>query len=403
MKKILLAAMAAFVLVTTASAQVLNKQGVQNTLWTGVGLPPATPGDDDRPGYRWLGLIDTVQARLDYNKFTMDGMLAWGALTSWRGHGISGFSLENTTWQQFTFMDENRKSDSYYLNFVVHPFDGFDAGMGTELNWSVGPYPSTGGKTWAALAHVIQGDMTDGKNVQGGKAVMGSTRYAYNYAKKALGVRYRYEDILEAGFALPSEFNQDRPAANVGFKLHPIDLITAAFAYENLFVDGGNLYTGLTLDFSKEFYIDAYLAIDGIGYNDNDYRSLWGTGGAVFLKLPGVPVTIRPEIGFTFYNNSNFTNAWYTGGRAQWDISKKMHLGGWVSFAWGAKDKRWEDDAEKKNWEGGYIFNLRPDFTFDVDNHNSVTFTTEFERVDHPDKSSDDKILFSLFWTYRSF
>lgn len=92
MKKKLMALLFAAVLGSMSFAQVLEKTGVQNYLWTGMGLPTGTPNSAERAGFRWYGLIDTIQARVDVYQFTIDGMLAWGALTNWTDTSISGFS-----------------------------------------------------------------------------------------------------------------------------------------------------------------------------------------------------------------------------------------------------------------------------------------------------------------------
>ena len=174
MKKKLMALLFAAVLGSMSFAQVLEKTGVQNNLWTGMGLPTGTPNSAERAGFRWYGLIDTIQARVDVYQFTIDGMLAWGALTEWTDTSISGFSFENTAKKPVDFLYENlghtavadpgknRRSNaydkndryqdygnnSYYLNFLWHPFSGFDVGIGTRLEWDVGPAPSYGSYTW---------------------------------------------------------------------------------------------------------------------------------------------------------------------------------------------------------------------------------------------------------------
>ncbi len=422
MKKIVVAFVAAALLVSTASAQVLKKQGVQNTLWTGAGLPSGEPGDDDRAKFRWTGVIDTIQARLDYKVFTIDGMLAWGALTNWNGvDGNPDFVIKNTDMSSQTFLNLNNiPKNSYYLNFLAHPNEYFDAGIGTSLKWKVGPSPSVGGDPWDTPAHVRQGDLAtaapkentgfkNGKPVA--KTVAGFLRYANFYAMKAIAVRYHYKDIVEVGVAIPDGFTTDHPynpAVNFGFQLHPIDLLTVAFAYEKAFVDGGNLYTGLTLAFTEDFNVSGYFAFDGIGYKDEDPARIWGSGATIFIRFPSINLSIAPEAGFTAYANNDYTWAFFTGIRLQYDFAKKFHLGAWTSLAWGAENKKWHDSDyafynTTKDWNGGFIINVRPDFTFDINAKHSISATTEFEHIDYPDRSAEDKFLIGLYWRYKTF
>ena len=85
MKKIFAALLLSSMILVCANSQVLKQQSFENIVWTGLGLPSAEHGSDNRPSFRWAGIIDTVQARVDIWKFTMDGMLSWGALMNWDG------------------------------------------------------------------------------------------------------------------------------------------------------------------------------------------------------------------------------------------------------------------------------------------------------------------------------
>ncbi len=412
MKKIILGIAVSLLLISSVSAQVLKKMGVNNTLWSGAGLPTGKCGDSDRPDFRWVGLIDTFQARADIKQFTVDGMLAWGALTNWTKDHVEDFTIVNTDLQQFRFMNEHVYSNSYYLNFLVHPFEGFDAGFGTKLSWSVGPSPSKDGQAWDYTAHVIQGDFATGSDNRGmlpaKNVVAGYVRYANNYASKAIGVRYKYKDIFHIGAAIPDGFNTDRPAANFGGSVQPVDFLLIAAAYEGAFIDNGNVYTGATIKLSDSFIIDGYFAYDGIGQKAESPNVIWGTGGGVYIKFEKINLAIRPEAGFSAYRHGDYTNAFYTGGRVQWDITKELHLGCWASGAWGAEYTKWHDkdywDYERtKNWTGGFIFNIRPDIAFDINEKHTIAVTTEYESIIYPDSTSRDKMLVGFFWRYKSF
>ncbi len=426
MKKKLMALLFAAVLGSMSFAQVLEKTGVQNNLWTGMGLPTGTPNSAERAGFRWYGLIDTIQARVDVYQFTIDGMLAWGALTNWTDTSISGFSFENTAKKPVDFLYENlghtavadpgknRRSNaydkndryqdygnnSYYLNFLWHPFTGFDVGIGTRLEWDVGPAPSYGSYTWEYKSHVHQGDLRDGN--PGEVPVAGYIKYSNTYAQKAIALRYKYKDIVEVGFALPSGCSSDLFTTNFGFSLTPVKFITAAFAYEGLFINGSNLYTGLTFRFTDSIMLDAYLAFNDIGTNYSN-AGKWGTGAALMLGFPKIGLYLRPEVGFTGYANSDYTLAVYTGAKLNFDFVKRCHLGCWVSFAWGAEKSSWHKEGSTyDDYFGGFIFNIRPEFAFDINANHTLAVTTEFQSLTDYKRDVVDSLLIGFYWRFKT-
>lgn len=417
MKKLILFLTAAL-LTASLSAQALPKAGVENTLWTGFGLPTGTKDSDDRAPFRFHGFIGTLQVRVDISNFTIDGMLAWGALTTWTGREFASLTFVNTDRipRYITSMaDYNNTSldgsSSYHLNMIWHPFKGFDAAMGTNLYWIIGPAPTNGAKDWEVLRHAIQGDLRSGVPSRNAPpaAPVGFIHYANNYTSKpSLAIRYRYEDIVEVGGALPSGTTSNSPVINIAASVHPIDFLKIAAAYEGLFQSGGNFYTGVSLFFSQDFIVNAYLAINGIGYNADDINRTWGTGANIYWKLPKLPLTIQPEIGLAEYEKSDYTFALYTGGRVTWDITKKLHLGSWISFAWGAENSYWHDSSNpaynvQDKWHGGFIFNVRPELSFDITPKHSIAVTTEFESITNYIGDVSDSLLIGFFWTYKTF
>lgn len=424
MKKKLMALLFAAVLGSMSFAQVLEKTGVQNYLWTGMGLPTGTPNSAERAGFRWFGLIDTIQARVDVYQFTIDGMLAWGALTEWTDTSISVFSFENTDKKPVDFLYENlahcavdnpkngrisdaynkkdptHGNDSYYLNFLWHPFTGFDVGIGTRLEWDVGPAPSYGSYTWEYKSHVHQGDLRNGN--PGEVPVAGYIKYANTYAQKAIALRYKYKDIVEVGFALPSGCSSNVFTTNFGFSLTPVKFITAAFAYEGLFINDSNLYTGLTFRFTDSIMLDAYLAFNDIGTNYSN-AGKWGTGAALMLGFPKIGLYLRPEVGFTGYANSDYTLAVYTGAKLNFDFVKRCHLGCWVSFAWGAEKSSWHKEGSTyDDYFGGFIFNIRPEFAFDINANHTLAVTTEFQSLTDYKRDVVDSLLIGFYWRFKT-
>lgn len=129
MKKLLIGAVAAGFFISGAVAQVLPVSGVQNTLWSGGGKPMSGGG-------KYYGFIDTLQARVDVGRFTVEGMLNWGALCLWdTDDDFDMFKFENTSFnaleRHYYNEDCNTASagynnrvksqtaqDSYYVNFL---------------------------------------------------------------------------------------------------------------------------------------------------------------------------------------------------------------------------------------------------------------------------------------------
>jgi hypothetical protein len=395
------------------AAQKLGSQSVQNTLWSGFGLPDVDDdGNAKDDNFTFAGITDTVQARVDVSKFTMDGMLSWSAFPNLSGSPCNSFSVRNgydfpdRALTQFLFLGEKRETAPFYINFIVHPLDGFDAGMGTKMGWSVGPEPYTDGLPWLPLSHVVQGDLSRGAPDAGD--VRGFIKYGNYYADHALGARYKYKDLFIVGAGIDSESKigdgADGLKANVGFQIKPIDFLLLAVAYQNIFIKDGNLYTGASIFINDNFKIDAWFGLDGIGIKESSalsYKKMWGTGAAVFIKFGKLPLWIRPEAGFSKYIDSDYTNAFYVGGRVNWDITERMHLGAWSSAAWGAEDKRWKDSSATKDYNGGFVWNIRPDFTFDVNDRHSVTASFEYEVKKVPNGDTRNKYVFGFFWKYN--
>lgn len=427
MKKIIAFTAAFLIICVSAFSQVLSSNGVKNTLSTSFGLPYDSVDNSDRSSVHLYGLLETLQVHYDINKFTMEGMLNWGALTWWDAKGdFDKFTFENTGITPFWYTNNHNEGGwwtnpyikGYYVNFLWHPSDGFDLGMGTRLNWVIGPAPASLDDYWGAKAHVAQGGLEDA--APGSADVVGYTYYANCYTslyeantKSALGLRYRYEDKIEAGISLPSGVTTSAPLFNAALKVHPVKLFTASIAYEGLLRSNGNLYTGITFDFDY-IILDAYLAINFrntrliVDSAPEQWGSHWGTGAAVTFNVSKINMTLRPETGFSFYNDSNYTMAWYVGGRMDFGFSDSFVLGAWSSFAAGSADKRWHDKDYANtgyyhaDYTGGYIFDIRPDLTWNYSKNHSVTVYFDYQnRLKYTNKNYNTWAT-GLYWTYTT-
>jgi len=404
MKKILSFLLCSF-FVTTIFAQVLSKSGVENTLWTGFGqqYPEWNIMDYTSPNIRYYGLYETLQARIDVSQFTVEGMLNWAAETNWKRNDFDSVTFVNTQKTPFFYTNNSNQggentsglTDSYYVNFIWNVVskdkNDLDFGMGTRLAWKIGPAPACFGYYWEPYTHVNQGGLKEG--VPGSADVVGYTHYDNLYANQALGVRYRYGDIVEAGISIPSGVTTNKPFFNAAFAIQPVDFFRAAVAFEDVGKDNTDFYSGLSL-YLKKVIVDAYIEVQDIG-NDNKDKT-WGTGLTISWH-PFKDVLLKPETGFTFYKNDDYTPAVYAGGRVEWTVNKQFILGGFTSTAWGSKNKKWKND----DWNGGFIFDLRPDVTYVLDSRNSFTAAFDYQYRIAYTNSTYSVWATGFYWNYR--
>lgn len=417
MKKVILSLVLALS-VMTLSAQVMGTNGVKNTLWTGFGNP-----NSDNQDTNWYGMTDTLQARVDVAQFTMEAMINWGLFTPGAG---GARTLSYTNWTAFyaanMFSEGNSSSidnavtDKYYVNFLWHPVKGLDLGAGTRLEWKVGPAPACSDYYWGPRAHVKQGGLKydRGRRTVGGlpPLTLGSTdvagfvyypnvytsSLADNESYGSIGIRYKFENIFEGGIAIPSGTNLDDFSFNVGLKLSPMDLFSVSFAYEGVCKNTGHLYAGLQFFLQKNFTLNAYYAMNNLGGTKND--GINGLGLSAVYNLKSSPITITPEVGFTFYEDPNFSNAFYVGSGLDFALNKQFDLGTWLSFAWGAKDKRWANNALTKEWNGGTVFALRPYATMTVNKSNKLTLYADYQSRTKYDNNNYSSWAAGFYWTY---
>ena len=85
-----------------------------------------------------------------------------------------------------------------------------------------------------------------------------------------------------------------------------------------------------------------------------------------------------------------------------WQFAEKFAFGGWSSLAFGSKDKTWEDHAATKDYWGGSVFDLRPDFTWTLDNHHSFTAFVDFQHRNNYAKETLNTWATGLYWTYKT-
>ena len=108
---------AAGFIAASVQAQVLQKTGVENTVWTGFGGPLGSQRA------KYYGIIDTLQARVDVGIFTIDGMINWGALARWNDgdNTLDNFSIENTERSALSYHYYNGGEDTNNVQRIGAP------------------------------------------------------------------------------------------------------------------------------------------------------------------------------------------------------------------------------------------------------------------------------------------
>ena len=432
MKKFLIALLGIFI-AAIASAQVLDSPQMKNTAWVGFGAPI----DGDAMFY---GFTDTFQARFDRGNFTIEGMLNWGFLANYDNEGdvdnfvfgtsnLNPLSLKYGTRGGNTLAGDNSVSaagkvaalantgvvvnnqanvsntiqDSYYVNFVWHPSKDLDLGVGTKLNWQVGPAPRYGNWLWESDAHVRQGGFSTSYDDRAGTVtqtsaeyagsykfsvdrpgsadVVGFVPYANKYAKRAAGVRYFYntKDVkFQLGAAIPNGFNTDDPAVNFGVQISPVKWLSVGAVLEGAFDDQANFYTGATIG-ADNFVLDLYASAVSLFTEEKDDQA-YGTGAAISFTIPNTKINIRPELGVNFFENEHYDYSWYTGGTLSLALTKQLELCVWSSWAQGSKDDRWQDSSATDDWDGGHIFDVRPQLSLEFSKNTTFSVYIDFEQ-----------------------
>lgn len=459
MKKLFSVVLAAVLACGSVTAQVLPASGVENTVWTGFGDP--LEGDSV-----FYGVLDVIQARYDVGKFTIEGMLNWGALAEWsedktvslfgfnigkEGGYLDSFTFANTSrtpmgyhYGYFTERDSQYEvltpkdldgdnipdeayttvyngykngqtlTDSYYVNFLFHPIECLDVGLGTKLNWKVGPAPSFGAWLWESGCHVRQGgfstsyddrygsygDYQYAPDAPGSADVVGFVPYANKYAKKAIGVRYIHDGDFkfQVGGAIPNMTNTDHFVTNVGAQFQ-FEKFALAIAYEGLFQKDGNFYAGAEFGVSQ-FFFDVYYAMDGIS-NDDDENMGFSTGAAMTINIEKIGMKLVPESCINWFQNKDFTPAWYVGCSLDWGINERMGLGAYSSFAVGSRDKTWDDYDSTEDWGTGNVFTVRPEFRFNFNEQNRFAGYLNIEHREAFDNTSRWCWSTGAYWTYK--
>jgi hypothetical protein len=380
MKKLISLPFIFFITITLVTAQIREQQGYENTLSTGIEQDLDAKNNDNRTAFRWQGFTDTFQARVDVSNLVIDTMLQWNADADYDAD-------DNLSGLLFKYEDSD-------VNFIFTPVENLNLAMGTYLNWKVGPAPSHDADSWESGYHIAQGDLKSGN--PGNEKVTGAAYYPNYYAIKALAARYTYKELLQIGTSIPDGTKTDDFAANVGVKLTPVERLALGFAYNGLFEKDGDIYFGGTFLITDAIKLDFYSAFDNIGGKSDNGITAFGAACKFNLKA----LTLRPESGFNFFEENDYTPAWYIGIKADYNLTSKMIIGAWTSYASGSRDESWDDSSASKNYIGGYIFNIRATFDYLYDRSNKFSAAFEYETLTSYLNTDYNFSKLGFYWTH---
>ena len=126
-----------------------------------------------------------------------------------------------------------------------------------------------------------------------------------------------------------------------------------------------------------------------------------GFGATATILVPSINLVIKPELGFMDYMNPDYTMSWNLGSRFDITFAKDFNFGLWMSFAMGARNKNWADAASTKNWDGGFIFNIHPDFTWNINKRHSLSIFYDYQNRKKYNDAQYDVWNAGMAWSYR--
>lgn len=422
MKRVISAALVALSMFA-ASAQVMSSNGVINTVWSGFGTP-----DSANTGVHWYGITDTLQARVDVSQFTMEGMINLALFEDFDGNNShyfrfsekTAFYAANKQSDAVSSVIDNAITDAYYVNFLWHPVKGLDFGAGTRLEWKIGPAPACSDYYWGPKAHVKEGGLKyaapDGyigyyHNVVPGATDVAGYTYYPNVVTSTIkgytipgsfGIRYTYDPYVQVAMAVPSGTCMDDFSFNAGIRVTPVNWLSMSFAYEGIARDEGHLYAGATFGINKDLTLNGYFAMNNVGGDKNVENGITGFGLSGVLNFSKISLTLTPEFGMTFYENTDYTAATYVGTGLDIAFAKQFEFGTWFSCAWGSANTNWKNDEAFQSWDGGFVLDVRPTITMNITKNHALSAYCDFqERVSY--KHDETKAWAAgIYWQFKN-
>ncbi len=296
MKKIIIVSI---LLVLAGSFAFTQEQdpGFSNTLYANVGNGDIynVTGNPDQVGFS--GFVNYFTANVTISGLTIAGDIAYSVFDG----GLNAYIIADN------------------FNVVFNPIANFDIGVGTNLDWEVGPEPSYG-PHYAAYEVPYYAGLTS----------LGISRgyVANHFAADGVGIRYNIDDTFIVGAALNGGINAN--GVGIGVQANLSDNFSLGFAYngglgggDNNFYIGSTIYTvdGLDIDLWANFDID-YASVFGgrIEFYKDNFRFIPEASITTFDKSTNNEMSIYAaliaEMSFSDEVLGGLNVSWGTGGDA---------------------------------------------------------------------------------------
>lgn len=347
--------------------------GFSNTIGTGFGNSTFL-GDNLKDNFKFYGIVNYFTANFDVGKLNLTGDIHWQM-------GIDdGFTIA---------LDAN-------FNAIMRLFDWMHLGLGTNLEWAVGPAPTKGPLYSAYSVPYYAGiyfsdDVLESEQTYG---VSGGGPVDNYYGDRSLAVRFVYEDMFEAGVAL-SGTDEDDWTLGLGVKVNIADVVSIGASYTGDFQrsPNNNLYIGSSITAIKDVPIDIWLNfVPNQSKTNKDGNNTFG--GRVGIPIGGFRLV--PEFSVTIYNKEDTGVSMYAAIDAYFSITNTMILGLNTGFGMGSNPNTEIDD-----YRSGGRLNVNPYFVWNLNETNKLSIGAHIMPVWHTGTSETSEFYWGIPIAWR--
>lgn len=325
--------------------------GLSNTVYTDFGnVDNLSPIPDDTD-LKFHGFTNFFTANIDLGRLVIAGDISW----------------------RIRFGDDlSAKILNPNFNVVIKPFTGFDIGVGTNLDWEIGPAPSY---EYGLSAYNVLYYAGLPLGINALTPLDGAVLVQNNFAQRSLAIRYNYDGLIEAGFAL-HDVNKNDFNAGIGLKANIFNMFSIGFAYNGDFETSNDnaIYVGSKISAIYNFLIDVWWNLIPNGKNNALGSNTIGTRIDFIVGA----FRFRPEFSATFWNDNNFIPSMYVALQSDMNINNSMKVG--INASWGLGSDFKEIAGTPRNTAGARV-NINPYFSWNINFANELSVGAYFMPV----------------------
>lgn len=333
--------------------------GFSNTLYTGFGTANirndgVSNGNTD---FKFEGLVDHFTANITTRFINVSG---------------------DITWEAFEYFNFKARILDYNFNGYMTPFNGFNIGFGTNLNWQIGPRPFSGPQYTAYETPYFAGI-----GIFSNSAGMVQN----SFAQDSIALRYTYENHFSVGFGLNGGLSGNI-GGGIGLWGNIMDVLTLGFAYNGSFGEtGNNFYFGSQI-LLNPLDIDIWLNIDQ-GSNV--------TFGSRFeFYSPTKTFFFAPEFSISVWEQKYKGLSMYLSFLGEMSITRDTLLG--LNVSWGlGSDQNTESDI----FDGGNRLNITPHLVWNISKNHRLSVGANFMPVWWQSDATDFFWNIPISWTVK--